>query len=152
MELEFSGGDFVRAKELIIAQGPIHGFVIDLNIGEEGEALGWMVENRHLRAALRARAEAGKAIDLRYKSRSIATDYGLHGVTVTLDSGNVLRAPVLVAAEGRNSPTREAAGIRIARWRYDHRAIVCVSGSNCRPGVAASRTRHFRDERAPVGK
>jgi 2-octaprenyl-6-methoxyphenol hydroxylase len=33
-------------------------------------------------------------------------------------------APLLIVAEGRNSPTREAAGIRIARWRYDHAAIV----------------------------
>ena len=31
---------------------------------------------------------------------------------------------LLVAAEGRNSPTREAAGIRVARWQYDHAAIV----------------------------
>jgi 2-octaprenyl-6-methoxyphenol hydroxylase len=35
-----------------------------------------------------------------------------------------LRAPLLVAAEGRNSPTRDAAGIRVARWKYDHAAIV----------------------------
>ena len=34
------------------------------------------------------------------------------------------RAPLLVAADGRNSPTREAAGIRVARWKYDHLAIV----------------------------
>jgi 2-octaprenyl-6-methoxyphenol hydroxylase len=33
-------------------------------------------------------------------------------------------APLLVAAEGRNSPMREAAGIRVARWKYDHSAIV----------------------------
>jgi 2-octaprenyl-6-methoxyphenol hydroxylase len=35
-----------------------------------------------------------------------------------------VRAPLLVAAEGRHSPTREAAGIRVARWSYDHHAIV----------------------------
>jgi 2-octaprenyl-6-methoxyphenol hydroxylase len=33
---------------------------------------------------------------------------------------------LLVAADGRNSVTREAAGIRIARWKYDHQAIVSV--------------------------
>src|SRR6478609_4873591 len=32
--------------------------------GEADEPLGWMHENRHLRAALRARAEAGKGITL----------------------------------------------------------------------------------------
>ena len=33
---------------------------------------------------------------------------------------------MLVAADGRNSATREAAGIKIARWKYDHQAIVSV--------------------------
>ena len=47
-----------------------------------------------------------------------------NGVTVSLDDGRKLCAPLLVAAEGRNSPTREAAGIRVARWKYDHAAIV----------------------------
>ena len=95
---------------------------------EEGEALGWMHENRHLRAALRARAEAGPRIDLRWKSSAAAIDRGEHGVRVTLAGGGEVRAPLLVVAEGRNSPTREAAGIRIARWRYDHAAIVSVIG------------------------
>ena len=32
----------------------------------------------------------------------------------------------LTQGGGRNSRTREEAGIRVARWRYDHRAIVSV--------------------------
>ena len=48
------------------------------------------------------------------------------GVRVALDDGRLLAAPLLVGAEGRNSPTREAAGIPIARWRYDHVAIVAT--------------------------
>ena len=83
-----------------------------------------MYENRHLRAALRARAEAGKHIALHWKHRAASVERGEFGVTVSLDDGRVLRAPLLVAAEGRNSPTREAAGIRVARWKYDHAAIV----------------------------
>jgi len=97
---------------------------LTFDAGEDGEPLGQMHENRHLRAALRARAEAGKAITLRYKSAGATIDRGEHGVTVTLDNGEILRTPLLVAAEGRNSPTRDAAGIRVARWKYDHRAIV----------------------------
>ena len=93
---------------------------------DDGEPLGWMNENRHLRTALQARAEAGAKIDLRWQSRAATVTRGEHGVTVTLDDGAVLRAPLLVAAEGRNSPTRESAGIRMARWKYDHRAIVSV--------------------------
>jgi 2-octaprenyl-6-methoxyphenol hydroxylase len=90
----------------------------------DGEPMGWMHENRHLRAALKARAGAGQNIDLQWKTRAVQVDRGEHGVTVTLDDGHMVLAPVLIAAEGRNSPTREAAGIRLARWKYDHAAIV----------------------------
>jgi 2-octaprenyl-6-methoxyphenol hydroxylase len=92
--------------------------------GSDDEPLGWMYENRHLRAALRARAEAGRHIALHWSSRPASVERGEFGVTVSLDDGRELRAPLLVAAEGRNSSTREAAGIRVARWKYDHAAIV----------------------------
>jgi 2-octaprenyl-6-methoxyphenol hydroxylase len=42
----------------------------------------------------------------------------------SLTNGETVRASLLVVAEGRNSPTREAAGIRLAHWRYDHAAVV----------------------------
>jgi len=92
----------------------------------DDEPLGWMHENRHLRAALRARAEAGKNLWLLWKSRVAGVERGEHGVVVALEDGRKLSAPLLVAADGRNSPMRESAGIRIARWRYDHKAIVSV--------------------------
>lgn len=92
--------------------------------GEDDEPLGWMNENRHLRAALLARAEAGKTIWLMWKARPAEVVRGEHGVIVRLEDGRTVAAPLLVAAEGRNSPMREAAGIRCARWKYDHSAIV----------------------------
>jgi 2-octaprenyl-6-methoxyphenol hydroxylase len=92
----------------------------------DDEPLGFMHENRHLREALRARAEAGANIDLRWKSRAAAIERGEHGVTVRLADGGELSAPLLAVAEGRHSPSREEAGIRIARWQYDHAAIVSV--------------------------
>src|SRR4051812_13304525 len=93
---------------------------------DEDEPLGFMHENRHLRAALHARAEAGKSIWLLWKSRIADVDRGDHKVVVSLADGRKLSAPLLVAADGRNSPMREAAGIRVARWTYDHQAIVSV--------------------------
>jgi 2-octaprenyl-6-methoxyphenol hydroxylase len=93
---------------------------------EDDEPLGWMHENRHLRSALQATAEGGKNSWLLWKSRVIGVDRGEHGVVVALDDGRKLHAPLLIAADGRNSATREAAGIRVARWRYDHQAIVSV--------------------------
>ncbi len=95
-------------------------FVPDADDG----ALGTMYENKLLRRALFDAATASPAIDLRMKTRATTVERGPHGVTATLDDGSTLRAPLLVAAEGRNSPTRAAAGINVARWSYDHAAIV----------------------------
>ena len=92
--------------------------------GDDGEPLGWMHENRHLRAALRARAEAGGNLWLLWQTTATDVDRGEHGVMVSLADGRRRTAPLLVAAEGRNSPSREAAGIRLAKWKYDHAAIV----------------------------
>ena len=93
---------------------------------DDDEPLGFMHENRNLRAALHARADAGKNVWLLWKSRVAGVDRGDHGVVVALEDGRKLSAPLLVAADGRNSKTREAAGINVARWKYDHRAIVSV--------------------------
>ena len=92
--------------------------------GEDGEPLGWMPENRHLRAALRARAESGSKLWLLWKSRATDVRRGEHGVEVALADGRRLSAPLVVAADGRRSQLREQAGIRVAHWRYEHRAIV----------------------------
>src|SRR5262245_52644036 len=93
---------------------------------DDDEALGWMHENRHLRAALRTRAEAGPNTWLLWRSQVIDTERGDHGAVIALEDGRKLCAPLLIAADGRNSRTREAAGINIARWKYDHQAIVSV--------------------------
>jgi 2-octaprenyl-6-methoxyphenol hydroxylase len=93
---------------------------------DNGEPLGFMHENRHLRAALEARAGAGKNVWLLWNSRVTQIDRADHGVVVAIEDGRKLSAPLLVAADGRNSKTREAAGINIARWKYDHQAIVSV--------------------------
>jgi 2-octaprenyl-6-methoxyphenol hydroxylase len=93
---------------------------------DDDEPLGFMHENRNLRAALHGRAQAGKSIWLLWKSKILSVDRGESSVIVALADGRKLSAPLLVAADGRNSATREAAGINVARWKYDHQAIVSV--------------------------
>ena len=90
----------------------------------DDEPLGVMHENRHLRQALQTRAEAGENLWLLWKSKAQSVERGTHGVVVSLDDGRKLSAPILAAVDGRHSPTREAAGIPIARWKYDHMAVV----------------------------
>ncbi|WP_066658409.1 MULTISPECIES: FAD-dependent monooxygenase [unclassified Sphingomonas] len=92
---------------------------------QEGEgALGTMFENRDLRRALMAAAERAPLADVRMKTRALSVERDAHGVTATLDSGETVRAQLLIGAEGRASPTRDAALLRVARWTYDHAAIV----------------------------
>jgi 2-octaprenyl-6-methoxyphenol hydroxylase len=91
---------------------------------DDDEPLGVMHENRHLRAALQARAEAGRNLWMLWKSAARSVERGTHGVVVGLEDGRKLCAPVLATVDGRNSPTREAAGIPIARWKYEHMAVV----------------------------
>ncbi len=89
-------------------------------------ALGTMYENKLIRRTLFDAATVAEHVDLRMQTRAVSVDRGAAGVTMTLDSGEVVRAPLLVAAEGRKSPTREAAGITMAHWSYDHTAIIAA--------------------------
>ncbi len=92
---------------------------------QEGEgALGTMFENRDLRRALMTAAQRAPLADVRMKTRALSVERDAHGVTATLDSGETVRAQLLIGAEGRASPTRDAALLRVARWTYDHAAIV----------------------------
>jgi 2-octaprenyl-6-methoxyphenol hydroxylase len=85
-----------------------------------------MVENRLLRAALRDTALAAERIDLRMPERPAEVVRGDHKARVRLAGGGEVAAPLLIGAEGRGSPMREAAGIAVAQWRYDHVAIVAT--------------------------
>ena len=99
---------------------------LDFEPAPEEGALGIMFENRLLRQALHAAAAEAKGIDLLMPARAVEAMRSERGVLVRLEDGRELRAPLLVAAEGRNSPTREAAGINVARWSYDHTAIIAA--------------------------
>ena len=90
----------------------------------EDGALGTMFENRTLRRTLFEAASEAPRVDFRMQTRAVQVTRDAAGVRAELSDGTAVTAPLLVAAEGRNSPTREAAGIAVARWRYDHAAIV----------------------------
>ena len=101
---------------------------LDFEPSDEDGALGIMFENRLLRQTLYAAVAEADPIELLMPARPVETIRGEHGVIVRLVDGRELRAPLLVAAEGRNSPTRAAAGINVARWQYEHTAIIAAIG------------------------
>ena len=99
---------------------------LDFASPAEDDPVGIMFENRLLRQTLHAAAAEAKHVSLLMPAHPIETVRGDHGVMVRLADGRELTAPLLIAAEGRNSPTRTAAGINVARWQYEHTAIIAA--------------------------
>lgn len=88
--------------------------------------LGHMFENRALRIALHEQAAEAANVRLLMQDRALEVVRGEHAVEARLASGATVRAGLLIGAEGRQSPTRDAAGIHAARWQYDHAALICM--------------------------
>jgi 2-octaprenyl-6-methoxyphenol hydroxylase len=92
----------------------------------DDDPLGIMFENRLLRAALRDTAMACKNVTLLMPAKPAEVVRDMNGVRVALEDSRLVAAPLLIGAEGRNSPTRESANIPVARWSYEHAAIVAT--------------------------
>src|SRR4051794_12449501 len=86
------------------------------------EAFGWNIENRHLVAALQARASEIPAL-VRIDDDAGAIAIGDDDVTVSLAGGGALTARLIVGADGRRSICRAAAGIETERRRYPQTAL-----------------------------
>lgn len=86
--------------------------------------LGRMFANRTLRLALFEAARAEPLIAWHARNQVVARHRDEYGVSVRLADGQELRAALMIGAEGRGSPTREEAGIAVAKWDYHHRAII----------------------------
>jgi len=87
-------------------------------------SLGYMFANRDLRLALYEAAREEPLIGWHAPARVVSRHRGAGGVSAVLDSGEELHGRLMVAAEGRRSPTREEAGLPLAHWDYRHRAII----------------------------
>ncbi len=87
-------------------------------------AMGTMFENRDIRIALRDTAAEAHGLTLFQPERAASVERDADGVRITLGNGEQITGALLVGAEGRNSPTRDAAGMRVARWSYPHVGMV----------------------------
>lgn len=93
---------------------------------EAGDApFGWMVEARSLRRALNARVRALPSLHL-FAPAEASVDRAEDGAVVHLAGGPSVACRLVIAAEGRNSPLREAAGIPVTRFDYPQTGIVCA--------------------------
>ncbi|MFI4934590.1 MAG: UbiH/UbiF/VisC/COQ6 family ubiquinone biosynthesis hydroxylase [Caulobacterales bacterium] len=93
----------------------------------EGEPLGYMLENRRIRAGL-AQAVMAAGLTVLAPASVAKVEFGAAAASVTLGDGRVLRAPLVVGAEGRGSVVRQAAGIEVSGWSYGQSGVVATVG------------------------
>ena len=103
-----------------------HPQFLHFDAGEGNDPLGTMVENRLLRTALLHAVRDCPQVTLLAPVTVASLDRGEHAAAITLADGRTFRAPLAVACDGRGSATREAAGIPIAAWQYDHAALITM--------------------------
>jgi len=89
------------------------------------DVLAQNVPNGPLVAALEAAAGLDGRIR-RFPVPATEVTCGDEAVRVTLATGETLSAPLVVAADGRNSKARTAAGIETRSWRYGQTAIAAA--------------------------
>ncbi|HEX3971292.1 MAG TPA: UbiH/UbiF/VisC/COQ6 family ubiquinone biosynthesis hydroxylase [Stellaceae bacterium] len=92
----------------------------------EAEALGYIVENRLLRGALQERAAALPSLALYAPNAVDDVEFGEAQAQLSLSDGGRIATSLVIGADGRNSPMREAAGIKTWGRSYRQIAIVCV--------------------------
>ena len=95
----------------------------DLDEGPDA-ALGFMIENRHIRAVV-GQALAAANVKIVAPAGVQAIDLDADAARVRLD-GRVFCAPLVVGAEGRRSGVRAAAGIKTQGWSYGQSGVVAT--------------------------
>jgi 2-octaprenyl-6-methoxyphenol hydroxylase len=96
----------------------------DFKASEIGlEAFGYNVPNADLLSALQDAIDTNDTIDW-YDSSARVGDIDSHHATAHLDHGRTFRCQLVVAADGKLSASRVAAGITVRQWTYPQSAIV----------------------------
>ena len=100
---------------------------IHFNSRDVGEpALGYIVENSILVEALLAQMQQLSSVRLLCPAKVSAINLPSPNelALVILEDGTSLRAPLIVATDGANSPVRAMAHLETREWPYGHTAIV----------------------------
>ena len=108
------------------------------------EPLGYIVENRVIRAALLAQVRAMPTVTLAAPAEVRVVEPSPARVDIVLSDGRRAWAPLLALCEGRQSATRAALGIGTRSWSYGQTGIVC-SVAHEQPHQGRAVERFFAD-------
>ena len=110
--------------EIRVADNTAQGF-LHYEFSDVGDApLGWIVENEQLRGALLQRilAEDIAIYEGEVDGLQLEPEFSC----LKLKDSNDIKARLIVAADGRNSPLRGLAAIPAISWNYPQTSIVCT--------------------------
>jgi 2-octaprenyl-6-methoxyphenol hydroxylase len=116
---------------------------IEFHAAEIGlECFGWNIENAELVHELAESAARQPHLALA-PSRIIACDFGVESVLAHGEDGARIKARLIVAADGRNSPTRAAARVATRIRRLEQEALTTIL-AHSRPHNECSTEFHTR--------
>lgn len=86
----------------------------------------FMVENRYIRQALAQQVSTCPQITFYAPNKVASTTFSATSAEIVLEDGTQLSAPLVIAADGRNSQLRQQAEIKTIGWAYDQHGIVAT--------------------------
>jgi 2-octaprenyl-6-methoxyphenol hydroxylase len=87
------------------------------------QPFGWNFPNYVLRREMLARLNALPNVDFRPRTGTKSLFTRSQMAKVTLSDGTKVQTKLVIGADGRNSPTRQAAGINVSTTRYGQKAL-----------------------------
>jgi 2-octaprenyl-6-methoxyphenol hydroxylase len=127
-------------REIRVSDGPSLMFLHYRHDEVADHPLGFMVENRDIRAVLGAKLEACKAATIIAPAELASLERDDARVRARLADGTLIEAELVVSAEGRNARLRREAGIAVTEWSYPQAGIVAtVAHERPHLGVAHER-------------
>ena len=116
----------LQVMRIVDAGGPTPDprLIRDFDAGEiSGQPFGWNLPNWLLRREMVARLEELPTVSFRPGVGTAAVLTRSAEARVTLSDGTRATTPLLIAADGRGSPVRQAAGIEVRTTRYGQKAL-----------------------------
>ena len=127
-------------REIRVSDGPSLLFLHYDHADIGDQPLGYMIENRDMRAGLVRLIEKTTGLTIVAPTEIVATNRDDNVASVSLKDGRTITGSLIVAADGRGSATRQAAGIPVTGWGYNQNAIVATIGHTVsHQGIAHER-------------
>ncbi|MBN07579.1 MAG: 2-octaprenyl-6-methoxyphenyl hydroxylase [Rhodospirillaceae bacterium] len=120
------GTEVAPIRDIRVADGRSNLFLHYDHADVREDALGYMVENQHLRHAVLTAVTDAPAIMYLAPNEIDALEHSETAVIARLKGGDHITAPLIIGADGRNSFVRDHAGLELTQWPYHQSGIVCT--------------------------